>query len=135
MSGVKHPAHFFRRTLQRGNDLSYEGLDVPTFPKSLWAMVFAMVINYYGKVVPLAPISNSTPAKYTRNAEIRTRYKRGEVRATLAQVFGIPEQRVWQIVQVTSSSLTYMNSSRLQANLSARTRLRTSPTELCSYPW
>ena len=99
MSGVKRPAHFFRRRWQRGNDLSYEGLDVPSFPKALWAMVFATAINYYGQVVPLAPISNSTPAKYVRNAEIRARHKRGESRATLAQVFGISEQRVWQIVQ------------------------------------
>lgn len=99
MSGAFHPAHFFRRRWQRGNDLSYEGLDVPSFPKALWAMVFATAINYYGQVVPLAPISNSTPAKYVRNAEIRARHKRGESRATLAQVFGISEQRVWQIVQ------------------------------------
>jgi len=79
--------------------MPHRGLNVPSFPKALWAMVFAMAINYYGQVVPLAPISNSTPAKYTRNAEIRARHKRGESKVTLAEVFGISEQRVWQIVQ------------------------------------
>lgn len=62
-------------------------------------MVFATAISYYGQKLPQTPISNSTPAKCARNAEIRARYKRGESRATLAEVFGVSEQRVWQIVQ------------------------------------
>jgi len=79
--------------------MPHRGLDVPSFPKALWAMVFAMAINYYSQVLPPTPLSNSTPAMYARNAEIRARHKRGESRATLAEVFGISEQRVWQIVQ------------------------------------
>jgi len=61
-------------------------------------MVFATAISYYGQVLPQTPVSNSTSAKCARNAEIRARYKLGESRATLAEVFGISEQRVWQIL-------------------------------------
>jgi len=58
-----------------------------------------MAVSYYGQTLPQTPISNSTPAKCARNAEIRARYKRGESGANLAEVFGITEQRVWQVVQ------------------------------------
>ena len=61
-------------------------------------MVFATAISYYGQILPQTPISNSTPAKCARNVEIRARYKRGESGAILAEVFGISEQRVFQII-------------------------------------
>jgi len=77
----------------------HRGLEIPSFPKLLFAMVFATAISYYGQVLPQTPISNSTPAKCARNAEIRARYKRGESRATLAEVFGITEQRIHQIIR------------------------------------
>lgn len=83
----------------QGNHMPHRGLEIPSFPKLLFAMVFATAISYYGQVLPQAPISNSTPAKCARNAEIRARYKQGESGTTLAEVFGISEQRVWQIVQ------------------------------------
>ncbi len=84
---------------REGNDLSSTGLEVPSFPKLLSAMVFATAISYYGQILPQMPISNSTSAKCACNAEIRVRHKRGESGVTLAEVFGISEQRVWQIVR------------------------------------
>ena len=77
----------------------WKGLEVPSFPKLLFAMVFATAISYYGQVLPQTPISNSTPAKCARNAKIRARHKRGESGATLAEVFGISVQRVHQILR------------------------------------
>jgi len=65
----------------------------------LFAMAFAASIAYYGRSLPTSPISNGTPKKYDRNAKIRTRHQQGESVATLAEVFGISEQRVSQILR------------------------------------
>jgi Mor family transcriptional regulator len=45
------------------------------------------------------PVSKVTPPKHVRNAEIRARHRAGESLSALAEVFGISEQRVHQIVQ------------------------------------
>jgi Mor family transcriptional regulator len=58
-----------------------------------------MVELYLGIVLPPHPVSKVTPQKHIRNAEIRERYRAGESLSTLAEVFGISEQRVYQIVQ------------------------------------
>ena len=65
----------------------------------LFAMVFATAISYYGQILPQTPVSNSTPAKCARNAEIRARHQQGETAATLSELFGISEQRVMQILR------------------------------------
>ena len=62
-------------------------------------MVLAISIAYYGRALPTSPVSNGTPKKGDRNAEIRARYQQGETVATLATVFGISEQRVAQILR------------------------------------
>jgi Mor family transcriptional regulator len=59
-----------------------------------------MIVELYlGLLLPQQPISHITPAKCERNEEIRHRHRRGESLASLAEVFGISEQRVSQIVQ------------------------------------
>ena len=58
-----------------------------------------MVELYLGIVLPPQPVSKVTPQKHVRNAEIRARYRAGESLSTLAKVFGISEQRVYQIGQ------------------------------------
>jgi DNA-directed RNA polymerase sigma subunit (sigma70/sigma32) len=58
-----------------------------------------MVELYLGVVLPPHPVSKVTPEKHVRNAEIRARYNAGETLSTLAEMFGISEQRVHQIVQ------------------------------------
>ena len=59
-----------------------------------------MVVEpYLGLLLPQQPISHITPAQCERNEEIRHRHGRGESWASLAEVFGISEQRVSQIVQ------------------------------------
>ena len=45
------------------------------------------------------PISNVTPKKIHRNAEIKRRYADGESVPDLAKAFGISEQRVHQILR------------------------------------
>jgi Mor family transcriptional regulator len=64
----------------------------------LFAVAFAMAISYRGQSLPQSPISGSTSPKCARNAEIRARHEKGESIATLAEVFGITEQRIWQII-------------------------------------
>jgi Mor family transcriptional regulator len=61
-------------------------------------MAFAISIAYYGRFLPTSPVSDGTRKKGERNAEIRTRHQQGESVATLADVFGISEQRVSQIL-------------------------------------
>ena len=68
------------------------------FPQVLFAMAFAMAISYRGLELPRFPVSDGTSPKCARNAEIRARHEKGESIATLAEVFGIPKQRIWQIL-------------------------------------
>jgi Mor family transcriptional regulator len=58
-----------------------------------------MVLFYIGQSTPTFPLTDHTPAKHRRNAEIISRYEAGETGASIAQVFGISEQRVSQIVR------------------------------------
>jgi hypothetical protein len=69
-----------------------------SFPQVLFAVAFAMAISYHDRLLPQSPVSDGPVRKSARNAEIRARHKKGESMATLAEVFGITEQRVWQIL-------------------------------------
>jgi Mor family transcriptional regulator len=69
-----------------------------SFPQVLFAVAFAMAISYCGLELPQFPVSDGTSPKCKRDAEIRARHKNGESIATLAEVFGITEQRIWQIL-------------------------------------
>ena len=62
-------------------------------------MAFAISIAYYGRFLPTSPVSNGTPKKCDRNADIRARHLQGVSVATLADDFGISEQRVSQILR------------------------------------
>jgi Mor family transcriptional regulator len=76
----------------------HRGMRGRSFPQVLFAVAFAMAISYRGLELPHFPVSDGTSLKCKRNAEIRTRHKNGESIATLAEVFGISEQRIWQII-------------------------------------
>jgi plasmid maintenance system antidote protein VapI len=58
-----------------------------------------MLLMYIGQKVPVAPLTDHTPSKPTRNQEIRERYTKGETVVDLAAAFGISQQRVSQILQ------------------------------------
>jgi hypothetical protein len=64
----------------------------------LFSVAFAMAILYRGLELPQSPVSDGALPKCTRNAEIRARHQNGESIATLAEAFGITEQRIWQIL-------------------------------------
>jgi Mor family transcriptional regulator len=64
----------------------------------LFSVAFAMAISYRGLELPQSPVSDGTSLKCKRNAEIRARHEKGESITTLAEVFGITQQRVWQIL-------------------------------------
>jgi Mor family transcriptional regulator len=76
----------------------HRGLQGRSFPQVLFAVAFAMAISYRGLELPRFPVSDATSPKCKRNAEIRARHQKGESIATLAEVFGISEQRIWQIL-------------------------------------
>ncbi|MBI5957939.1 MAG: helix-turn-helix domain-containing protein [Chloroflexi bacterium] len=61
-------------------------------------MAFAMAISYRGLTLPQSPVSDGTLPKCKHNAEIRARHEKGESISTLAEAFGITEQRIWQIL-------------------------------------
>jgi Mor family transcriptional regulator len=48
---------------------------------------------------PTEPQNDLVPAQTERNEEIRARYEAGETGASIAQMFGISEQRVNQIIR------------------------------------
>ena len=77
--------------------MPHRGLQGRSFPQVLFAMAFAISISYRGLILPQLPISGAS-AKYVRNAEIRARHEKGELIATLSELFGITEQRIWQIL-------------------------------------
>ncbi len=55
---------------------------------------------YRDLLLPTTPITRLTPPKHERNREIRRRrHRQGESLSSLAQLFGISDQRVYQIVQ------------------------------------
>ena len=74
------------------------GLNATSFPKVLFAVAFAVSISYRGLELPQSPVSNGILTKCERNAAIRQRHQQGESYSTLANVFGISEQRIHQIV-------------------------------------
>ena len=78
--------------------MPHRGMRGRSFPQVLFAMSFAMAISYRGMILPQSPVSDGPSPKCARNAEIRARHQKGESIATLAEVFGITEQRVWQIL-------------------------------------
>jgi Mor family transcriptional regulator len=57
-----------------------------------------MAISYRGLILPQSPVSDGPSPKCARNTEIRARHQKGESITTLAMVFGITEQRIWQIL-------------------------------------
>jgi hypothetical protein len=74
-------------------------LDTSVFQQLRFAARRMMIELYLGIVLPTQPVSKVTPRKQARNAEIRARHRAGESLSTLAEGFGISEQRVHQIVQ------------------------------------
>jgi Mor family transcriptional regulator len=73
--------------------------DTSVFEQLRYAARRMMIELYAGILLPTHPISKITPSKHARNAEIRARHRAGESLSALAGVFGISEQRVYQIVQ------------------------------------
>jgi hypothetical protein len=63
------------------------------------AINYGMLLMYIGQKAPLAPLSDHTPSKPTRNHEIRQRYAQGETVVHLAAAFDISPQRVSQILR------------------------------------
>jgi Mor family transcriptional regulator len=53
----------------------------------------------YDTPFPTEPRNDLVPEKAERNEEIRARYEAGETGASIAQAFGLSEQRVNQIVR------------------------------------
>ncbi len=53
----------------------------------------------YDTPFPAEPQNDTVPVQVERNAEIRARYAAGETGSSLAQIFGISEQRINQIVR------------------------------------
>jgi hypothetical protein len=54
---------------------------------------------FYDAPYPAEPQTDHAPKKAERNAEIIARYEAGETGVSLAQGFGISEQRVSQIIR------------------------------------
>jgi hypothetical protein len=76
----------------------HRGMRGRSFPQVLFAVSFAMAISYRGLILPQSPVSDGPSPKCARNTEIRARHQKGESITTLAMVFGITEQRIWQIL-------------------------------------
>ena len=80
--------------------MPHRGLfDRSVFQQLRYAARRMMVELYLGIVLPPHPVSKITPQKHVRNAEIRARHRAGESLSTLAEVFGISEQRVHTTIE------------------------------------
>jgi hypothetical protein len=60
---------------------------------------FHILEMLYDSPFPTEPQNDLVPAKTVRNAEIRARYATGETGASIAQAFGISEQRASLIIR------------------------------------
>ena len=88
-----------RSSLKTTSDLCpIGGIRGRSFPQVLFAVAFATAISYRGLELPQFPVSDSISPKCKRNAEICARHQKGESIVTLAEAFGITEQRIWQIL-------------------------------------
>lgn len=72
--------------------------DRSVFEQLAYAARRMILENYAGMLLPRKPVTRMTPAKCERNAEIRLRHQQGETLISLAETFGLSENRVWQIV-------------------------------------
>ena len=73
-------------------------LDTSVFEQLQYAARRMILENYADILLTQTPVSNTTPGKRDRNDEIRLRHLQGETLISLADLFGLSEQRVWQIV-------------------------------------
>lgn len=79
--------------------MPHRGLkDTSVFAQLRYAACRMVHETYVDLQIATTPVTRKGPHRDQRNPEIRTRYRTGEPLTTLAQVFGISEQRVWQIV-------------------------------------
>jgi Mor family transcriptional regulator len=58
-----------------------------------------MLLLYIGQKMPLAPLTDHTPSKHTRNQEIQKRYAQGETIVALAEAYDISQQRISQVLR------------------------------------
>lgn len=80
-------------------DGPHRGLfDSSVFEQLAYAARHMILENYVGMLLPDNPVSNITPTKCERNEEIRLRHQQGETLVSIAELLGISENRVWQIV-------------------------------------
>jgi Mor family transcriptional regulator len=63
------------------------------------AIHYGILLMYIGQKIPLAPLTDHTPTKLTRNQEIRERYAQGETIVNPAEAFEISEQRISQVLR------------------------------------
>jgi Mor family transcriptional regulator len=62
-------------------------------------IAYGMVLFYIGQSTPTSLVTDHTPTKHRRNEDIRARYAQGETVVSLAEAFGISQQRVSQILR------------------------------------
>ncbi len=79
--------------------MPHRGLEPRGLQHPVEAIHYGMLLMYIGQKMPLAPLTNHTPSKLTRNKEIREQYAQGETIVGLAAAFGISEQRVSQVLR------------------------------------
>ncbi len=83
----------------QGNDMPHRGLlDSSVFEQLRHAARRMILEMYVGIPLPQRPVTRITPTQCERNEEIRLRHQQGETLLSLAEVFGVSENRVWQIV-------------------------------------
>jgi Mor family transcriptional regulator len=89
----------FRTDVQSNRHTRKALLDTSIFQQLREAARRLMVELHLGMILSPYPVTKITSPQHERNAEIRARYRAGESLHTLAENFGISEQRVYQIVQ------------------------------------
>jgi Mor family transcriptional regulator len=63
------------------------------------AIDYGMLLMYIGQTAPDFPLTDHTPSKHERNRRIRARCAQGETVVSLAEAFGLSQQRVSQILR------------------------------------
>ena len=79
--------------------MPHRGLVVISLRSFEIADVRIAALLYVELPLPPEPVSDKTPTKAEQNRQIRQRFANGETVQHLAQVYGISEQRVHQILQ------------------------------------
>jgi hypothetical protein len=81
--------------ISQGRNSGLRGLEDGAFQHLVDGIAYGMVLLYIGQSAPTFPLTDHTPTKQQRNAEIRARYAKGETVCRQHPLDNFGDQKSW----------------------------------------